>query len=147
MSQPKPDAKSFTVKDISKMMAKQDLAMLITRHGDDSAVRPMSNNRDVEFDGDTFFFSTADTLTVQDIKDHKRVTVSYQDTDDGLFMSMSGAASLHTDQKMLKEHWKDNLEKWFEDGLDTEGLTLIEVNADRIHYWSGRDEGEITLDN
>ncbi|WP_298913901.1 pyridoxamine 5'-phosphate oxidase family protein [uncultured Algimonas sp.] len=138
-------AETLSIEKLSKMMAKQDIAMLVTRHGDDSAVRPMSNNREVEFDGDTHFFTRADTTTVDDIKAHDRVSVTYQDTEDDTFIVLTGTASLHTDRDTLEEHWKDELSNWFEDGLETDGLTLVRVDADRVHYWIGRKEGELTL--
>ncbi|MGB6230925.1 MAG: pyridoxamine 5'-phosphate oxidase family protein [Litorimonas sp.] len=135
----------MTIADIAKTMAKIDKAMLVTRHGDDSAARPMSNNKDVEFDGDTYFFTTADTTTVEDIKAHDRVSVTYQDTDEDTYIALSGTAKLHTARETLEKHWKDELDAWFDNGLDTDGLTLIAVNADRVHYWIGREGGEIVL--
>ncbi|MGB3457528.1 MAG: pyridoxamine 5'-phosphate oxidase family protein [Litorimonas sp.] len=136
---------TLSIEKLSEIMARQDKAMLVTRHGDDSAVRPMSNNREVDDDGDTFFFTHGDTTTVADIKDHERVSVSYQDTDDDTYIALSGPAKLHTDRATLEKHWKESLKDWFEDDLDTDGLTLIEVNAERVHYWIGRDSGELTL--
>ena len=139
-------AGGMSIEDISTVMRKQDIAMLGTRHGDDQAVRPMSNNRDVDFDGDTYFFTTDDTTTVADIKAHPRVSVSYADADDDVFIAMTGTATLHTDRDTQKKHWKPELEQWFEGGLDTPGLTLIRVDADRVHHWCGRSEGELVLD-
>lgn len=140
------DSGELTIRDVSAIMAKQDVAMVGTRHGDDVAVRPMSNNRDVEFDGDTYFFTTDDTLTVADIKADPRVSVSYQDVDDDRFIAMTGEATLHTERSQLEAHWQKHMSQWFEGGLDTEGLTLIAVRADRVHYWVGRTEGELVLD-
>ena len=133
------------IKALAKVMRAQDIAMLSTRHGDDTATRPMSNNRDVEFDGDTYFFTTRDTTTVADIEAHPRVGVSYQDTDSDTFISLQGEAALHTDRDTLAKHWKPELARWFEDGLDTKGLTLIAVRAERAHYWREREEGEIVM--
>ena len=140
------DSGELTIRDVSEIMAKQDVAMVGTHHGDDVAVRPMSNNRDVEFDGDTFFFTTDDTLTVADIRDNPRVSVSYQDVDEDRFIAMTGEAHLHTEREMLEKHWQPHMSQWFEDGLDTDGLTLIAIRADRVHYWVGRTEGELVLD-
>ena len=140
------DDSKLTIKDLSKIMAKQDIAMLATRHGDDIATRPMSNNRDVEFDGDTYFFTTADTTTVEDIKADPRVSVSYQSNEDDTYIAMTGRATLHTDRDLQEKHWKEQLSNWFEDGLDTDGLTLIKVHAERVHHWCGRSENELVLD-
>lgn len=38
-----------------------------------------------------------------------------------------------------------DLDRWFEQGVDTPGLVLIRVAAARIHYWDGEDEGELTV--
>ena len=136
----------MTIKDLSKIMKELDIAMLATKtHGGKLGARPMSNNRDVEFDGDTFFFSRGDTTTIADIKSDPQVGVTYADDRDGIYIALQGEAKLHTDKALLKEHWKPALEKWFEDGLQTDGLTLIEVNATRAHYWKGREEGEIVI--
>jgi len=136
----------LTIKDLAKTMRKMDIAMLATHHGDDIAVRPMSNNRDVDFDGDTYFFTNGDTTTVADIKSDARVGVSYQDDESDCYIALTGEASLHTDKDVLKHHWKESLAKWFENGLETDGLTLIKVDASRAHYWKGRKEGEVVID-
>ena len=136
-----------TVRELSRTMRKQDIAMLSTRHGDDIAARPMSNNRDVDWDGDTFFYTTADTTTVADIKADPHVGVSYQDDEDGIYIALNGRAELHTDRESLAAHWQDKLEQWFEGGLDTNGLTLVQVHAHRAHYWIKGEEGELVLED
>ena len=45
------------------------------------------------------------------------------------------------------EHWTKDLESWFKQGVDTPGLTMIKVHAQRLHYWDGYDQGEIKLEN
>jgi len=48
----------MTLKEMSKTMAEIDLAMLATRtDGGQLATPPMSNNGEVEYDGDSFYFS------------------------------------------------------------------------------------------
>ena len=48
-----------TLSDISEKMRDIDFAMFSTRTADGAiASRPMSNNRQVEYDGDNFFFTT-----------------------------------------------------------------------------------------
>jgi general stress protein 26 len=42
-------------------------------------------------------------------------------------------------------HWTKGLERWFEDGVATQGLGLIQVHATRIRYCDGVDEGEIVV--
>ena len=59
---------TWTMAELAEKMRGLDFAMFTT-HGDDGRLRsrPMSNNGDVEFDGDSWFFSNGDTNKVGDI--------------------------------------------------------------------------------
>jgi general stress protein 26 len=138
--------------EISEKMRDIDFAILSTRSEQGAiAGRPMSNNREVEFDGDSYFFTCDDTRTVADIKRDERVGLAYQAKSGMLgmkpfFLTLEGRASLIKDKQEFARRWTKDLEAWFKDGIDTPGLTLIKVEADRIHYWDGYDEGEVKLD-
>ena len=137
--------------DIAEKMRDIDFAILSTRtEGGAVAARPMSNNRDVEFDGDSYFFTCDDTRTVQDIRRDPNVGLGYQPKSGMLgmkpfFITVEGRAELIQDKARFAEHWTKDLDAWFKDGIDTRGLTLIKVVAQRLHYWDGFDEGEIAL--
>jgi general stress protein 26 len=128
-----------------------DFAILSTRtSGGAIAARPMSNNRQVEFDGDNFFFTLQDTGTVQDITGDPNVGVSFQGKSGALgmkpfFITIEGRAELIRDKNQFAQHWTDDLDEWFKDGVDTAGLVLVKVHASRLHYWDGYREGEIDL--
>lgn len=138
------------VKDISDVMKSLDICMMTTRSSDGSMEsRPMSNNREVDYHGDSYFFAMADTRVVSDLTRSPNVCLSY-DGRDGLFgkhfyISVAGEAELITDKSTMKRHWVPDLEAWFSEGIDTEGLTMIKVHAHQIRYWKGMEEGEITL--
>ena len=68
----------WTQKDVATKIADIDFAMLSSRAPDGSiASRPMSNNGDVEFDGDNYFFAFEDSHVVEQIKQDNRVGVSF----------------------------------------------------------------------
>jgi general stress protein 26 len=140
-----------TLADFAEKMRDIDFAMLTTKtDGGGIASRPMSNNRDVAFDGDSYFFTLDDTRTVHDIGRDPQVGLSYQGKSGMLgmrpfFLAAEGRAELIRDKARFAEHWNPDLEGWFEQGVDTPGLVLIKVAADRLHYWDGEDEGEVTL--
>ena len=137
--------------DISEKMRDIDFAVLSTRtEGGAIAGRPMSNNRDVEFDGESYFFTCDDTRTVRDIGRDPSVGLTYQAKSGVLgmkpfFITVEGRAELIKDKGRFAEHWAKDLDAWFKEGIDTPGLTLIKVVAERLHYWDGFDEGEIAL--
>ena len=141
----------LTLKEISEKMRDIDFAMLSTRtEGGSLAGRPMSNNREVEYDGDSYFFTCDETRTVADILRDPNVALSYQAKSGMLglkpfFITVQGRADAIKDKARFAEHWHKELDAWFKQGIDTAGLTLIKVHAERLHYWDGFDEGELDV--
>lgn len=141
----------LTLQDIAKKMADIDFVMLQT-HTENGhiAARPMSNNQDVEYDGDSWFFITDDTRTFFDVQTNPKVGLSIQGSKSllgapGIFISVEGTAEIIRDKAQFKDHWVKDLERWWKDGIDTPGLALLKVHASRIHYWHGEDEGELKV--
>jgi len=141
----------LSLNDISEKMRDIDFAVLSTRtEGGAIAGRPMSNNREVEYDGDSYFFTCDQTRMVADIMRDPNVGLGYQ-AKSGLlhmkpfFITVEGRAEAIKDKARFQEHWHKELDAWFKQGVDTPGLTLIKVHAERLHYWDGYDEGEVVL--
>ena len=64
--------------DISGAMKDIDFCMLVSRAQDGSiAGRPMSNNREVEYDGTSRFFTNDDTRMTDDIARDPSVGLTY----------------------------------------------------------------------
>ena len=141
----------YTLSDMSKKMREIDFAMLFTKSdGGDLAGRPMSNNGEVEYQGDSFFFAYDSTRTVQDIGREPKVALSYQGSGSllgkpPLFIAIEGTAVLIRDKGAFADRWSKDLKRWFPEGVDTPGLVMIKVAATRIHYWDGFDEGEVQV--
>lgn len=142
---------TMTLSDISKEMRDIDFAMLSTHTpGGGIAARPMSNNGDVAYDGDSFFFALDHTHVVSEIERDPHVGLSLQGRKGlfgtpPIFIAVEGNATLIRDKAEFETHWTSDLTNWFEEGVDTAGLVLIKVHASRIHYWDGTDEGELTI--
>ncbi|MHA6721845.1 pyridoxamine 5'-phosphate oxidase family protein [Sphingomonas sp. RS2018] len=140
-----------TLSDLAEIMRDIDFTMLSTKTTDGGiAARPMSNNRDVDYDGDSWFFSMDDTLTVQDIGRDPNVGLTLHGNSSLLgkppiFIAAEGKAEIIRDKATFEAHWVKDLDRWFEQGVDTPGLVLIRVHADRVHYWDGEDQGEVKL--
>ena len=141
----------MTLPDLAEAMKKIDFAMLSTHSdGGEIAGRPMSNNAEVEYDGDSFYFSDEDTRTVDDIKRDPKVALAFQANTSllgkpGLMVAVEGRAELLRDRASFEAHWSKDIDRWFTQGVDTPGLVLIKVRATRIHYWAGEDEGEVAV--
>jgi len=141
----------MTLKDLSKKMADIDFAMLITKTklGQVSA-RPMSNNGEVDFDGDSYYFTWEDSRMTSDIERDPAVGLTFTGNKGlfgkpPLFVSVEGEAVLIRDKASFEAHWTDELDHWFKDGIDTPGVTMIKVRASRVHYWDGQEQGELVV--
>jgi general stress protein 26 len=141
----------LTLADLSKKMAKLDYAMLTTSTQDGGlTARPMSNNGDVEYTGDSYFFAYEHSRKIAEIRKDKNVTLGYTGAagmlgGPPLFVSVEGAATLIEDHATFAEYWTKDLQRYFPDGIDTQGMIMIKVRASRIRYWDGADEGHINV--
>lgn len=142
---------TLTLPELAKKMQKIDFCMMLTRAEDDAiAGRPMSNNGDVEYDGDSYFFSYTDTAKIRELRADSTVTLSFTAPPSllgrpGIFITAEGRASLIADQAVFEAHWNSDLDRWFPEGTATPGLVLIKVHADTVQYWDGEDNGTIRL--
>ncbi len=141
----------MTLQALADKMAKIDFGMLSTRtEGDAIASRPMSNNGEVAYRGDSFFFTHERARMVSDIAADRRVGLTFTGAagllgGPPLFIAIEGEAELIRDKARFADHWTKDLDRWFEQGIDTPGLVMIRVHAVRIHYWEGGSEGEVAL--
>lgn len=61
--------------------------------------RPMSNNRQVDWTGDSFFFTRADARKVRDVERNSKITLDFQG--EGVWLTVRGNASLHGDKEAM----------------------------------------------
>jgi general stress protein 26 len=142
---------AMTLSELSKKMQAIDFSMLFTRAQSGAmAGRPMSNNGEVEYKGDSFFFTFNDSTAVRDIERDATVALSLAAPKGllgkpGLFIAVEGRAELIREKASFAQHWVKALDRWFEQGVDTPGIVLIKVHAERLHYWDGEDSGEVVV--
>lgn len=99
--------------------------------------RPMSNNRDVEFDGDLWFFTYGSSHKVDEVGRVPNVNASFADVDGQLYASLTGQAEVVRDRAKIEELWKPELRAWFPDGVETPDIALLKVTVERAEYWDG----------
>lgn len=110
-------------------------AMLTTVSEDGSLrSRPMAM-QDIEFDGNLWFFTRADTPKVAESEQHQQVSVVFADAGNAKFVSTSGTAELVRDKAKLKEYWKPPYKVFFPEGLDDPELALLKIHVKQAEYW------------
>jgi general stress protein 26 len=115
-----------------------DICMLATVDGrGDLHSRPMSNNRDVEFDGDLWFFTYGSSHKVDEVNRVSEVNASFADVENQLYASLTGRAEVVRDRAKIEELWKPELRAWFPEGVETPDIALLKVTVERAEYWDG----------
>ena len=94
--------------------------------------RPMALQT-VEFDGDLWFFTSANSNKVAEINAEPAVNVAFQSKD--AWVSVSGTAAIVTDKSKAEELWNPVVKAYFPDGLEDPELRLIRVDASSAEYW------------
>ena len=142
---------TLTLSDISKTISDIEIAMLSTRAPSGFlSSRPMSNNGDVEYNGDNYFFAFDQSHTVKDIERDPKVGLSFVGSKSLLgkpatFVTIEAQAELIRDKAQFEKHWHSSVDKYANEGVNTPGLVLIKTHAVRIHYWHGHDEQEVVV--
>jgi general stress protein 26 len=139
-----------SLSQIAEQMAGIDIAILSTHtEGGEIANRPLSNNGDVTYDGTSYYFTYEQARAVSDIQRDPKVALGFSSEagifSDGIYVAVEGMAELIREKSAFQQHWTSDLNKWFENGVDTPGIVLIKVKAKRVTYWKGREEGEVEL--
>jgi general stress protein 26 len=148
MARTKKQTRSKPVTRLAKMMRGIDFCMMTT-HGGRAGLRsrPMSNNGEVDFDGDCYFFSSKKSRKVKDIASDPQVILTYAggSKTSPVWIAVTGKAVLIDDVEQKQDYWLDELERWFEDGPADPDVVLIHVKAKHAAWWSYKDEGELAL--
>ena len=136
---------TFSLTTIAKHLRQLDICMMVTvsKRGQCNS-RPMSNNRDVKYNSDVYFFTYEKTQKVRDIEANPQVCLNFEGSKD-LYISITGKANLIRSKTTFAQHWNESLSQWFKKGIDTPGMLLIHVKGGRINYWQREKQGEINL--
>lgn len=122
------------IEKLRELIKDIDFAMLTTVDEDGSLhSRPMST-QEAEFNGDLWFFTSADTGLAHEVVKNDNVNVSYASGAEK-HVSVSGRAILLNDRAKMKEFWSPIYKAYFPDGLDDPNLRLLKVSVQKAEYW------------
>ena len=121
-----------------------DFTMLTTQDAGGSLVsRPMST-REMDENGDIWFFLADDSKKAHEAEADSDVGLSYVDAKGMRFVSVAGKASVIHDRTKMAELYSPSLDIWFEDGLDTPGIALLRVTPVTSEFWEPK-HGKIVM--
>ena len=126
------------LKKLLEIVKAVDICMLTTMNEQGELhSRPMSNNREVEFDGDLWFFTYGSSHKVDEIGRVPKVNASFADIDDQQYASLTGRAEVVRDRAKIEDLWQPQLRAWFPEGVETPDIALLKVTVERAEYWDG----------
>lgn len=123
------------IRVVSDAMKTIDFCMMQTVGTHGVNTRPMSNNGEVAYDGDNWFFARSDSTKVAEIQADHRVHLTFSDNGSANFISVWGSGEILDDVDLKKKLWHADLERWFENGPEDPEVALIKVSAIRIQTW------------
>ena len=125
------------VKKLAELIEGVDIAMLTTRMANGALVSRPLGTQEVEFDGDLWFATGADSEKVAEITADPRVNVAYASKGRNTYVSVSGSADIVRDRGKINELWSPAMKIFFPEGKDDPNLVLIRVRAESAEYWDG----------
>lgn len=135
MSTPKQTRKNDLEK-LRELVKDIDFCMLTTvDESGDLHSRPMSSNGDIDEDGDIWFFTNATSHKVSEITKLPKVNVSFADTDNQRYISVTGTAQIVRDRAKIDELWRPEFKIWFPEGKDDPEIALLRVALEKAEYW------------
>lgn len=136
---------TYNLGTIARHMRQLDICMMVTQSKRRTLnSRPMSNNGDVKYNGQSYFFTYEGSQKIKDIEANPQVSLNFEGKKK-LYISVSGKAKLIRNKELFAEHWVDSLKPWFPKGIDSPGMVLIQVKGSYVHYWQKNKDGKIKL--
>jgi general stress protein 26 len=133
------ETKQQTNSDLAKvkeMVEDIRIAMMTTVDESGHLVsRPMAVQQ-MDEDGTLWFFTKKSSPKVDQIESHEQqVNISFADTGDSSYVSISGSAQELDDRAKIDELWSAAAKPWFPEGKEDPELTLLKVHTDMAEYW------------
>lgn len=125
------------IKQLAELIRDVDIAMFTTVGMDGRLFSRPLGTQEVEFDGDLWFATGADSPKVAEISANPRVNVAYASPSGNTYVSVSGTARVVHDRAKIEQLWSPAMKVFFPGGKDDPNLRLIHVSAESAEYWDG----------
>ena len=130
---PRDDA----VRTLGALIEDVKVAMLTTIAPDGTLVSRPLRTLQMDFEGDLWFITAADSGKVADLAADGHVNLAYADPDSNTYVSVSGHAQALQDRQRLDDLWSDHMKAYFPKGKDDPNIALLKVAVDSAEYWTG----------
>lgn len=119
-----------SIKQLAELIRGVNVAMFTTVSADGRLVSRPLGTQEVEFDGDLWFATAADSPKVAEIAADPRVNVAYASASKNSYVSVAGTARVIDDRVKIEQLWSPAMKVFFPGGKDDPNLRLIHVRAE-----------------
>ena len=110
------------------------LGMVVTHDAGTPRARPMLASVDRKQRA-LYFFTRAEDHKVEEVSEDQRACVTFVDSTEKIYISVSGRAAILEDRDKAREHWSFASIAWFDDGVDDEDLRLLKISVEQAEKW------------
>lgn len=125
------------IAQLAALIKDVEVAMFTTTGVDGRLYSRPLGTQEVEFDGDLWFATSADSPKIAEIALNSRVNVAYASPSKNSYVSVAGTARVVDDRAKVEELWSPAMKLFFPEGKDDPNLRLIHVRAESAEYWDG----------
>jgi general stress protein 26 len=134
---------STQTQKLNDMIRGINIAMMTTmkKTGDEKFMhsRPMATLKMDEDKKQLYFFSDIHSLKMWELDKFNQCNVSYSDVSSNTYVSISGEASVDTqNRELMKQMWNSMCKAYFPKGVDDPDLALIIVKIKHVEYWDAK---------
>ena len=125
----------FVIDRLNELIAGIQMCMFVSVHANGQLhSRPMATQA-VSDDGFLWFFTSAHSSKVDEIRNDREVNIAYADISNMRFVSVAGTCELIRSRTVSERLWRDEYKRWFPLGLEDPELILLKVTINAVEYW------------
>jgi general stress protein 26 len=117
--------------------------MMVTHDSTDARARPMRSMPRPE-QNEIWFFADSESPSDDVLQRHPAVCLTYVDTRDNVYVSLSGSIARVLDPAAIKEVWNEEAASYFSKGPDDPRVILLRFEPHTGEYWTA-PSGPIVL--
>jgi general stress protein 26 len=120
-------------------------AMFTSRDKHGHLVSQPMTKQEVDPQGGLWFYTSTTSELWNNIAHETEVNLSFADSDDSIYVSVSGKAERVLDRERIKALWNPMVQAWFPAGPEDEHVGLVRVMPHAAEYWDSNDSKMVRL--
>jgi len=119
---------------IWNMISDIGVGMLVSLEGDDLYGRPMQIVQK-EYNGTLYFYTSVDSEKTDQVLRNSSVCITFSCPNKKTYVSMTGTATINSDQKLIEKFWSPFVSAWFPEEKTSPNCKIIEVKIKSGAHW------------